>query len=76
MVPWLVVSFAYFVRAAPPSRSGLVSGKAPGLVLFAGLALAALRLPGGLLFVVAGAAGGIATFGLTLLRARRLQPAA
>lgn len=76
MAPWLVVSLAYFVRAAPPSRSGLVSGKAPGLVLFAGLALAALRLPGGLLFVVAGAAGGIATFGLTLLRARRLQPAA
>lgn len=75
-VPWLVVSLAYFVCAAAPSRAGLVSGKAPGLVLFAGLVLAALRLPGGVLFVAAGAAGGIATFGLTLVRARRLQPAA
>jgi phosphatidylglycerophosphate synthase len=74
-LPWLVVSLAYFVRAAPPSRAGLVSGRTPGLILFAGLALAALRLPGAAPLVAAGAAGGIATLSITLARAHRLQPA-
>jgi phosphatidylglycerophosphate synthase len=75
-LPWLVVAFAYFVRAAPPSRVGRISGKAPGLVLFAGLALVALRLPGGIGFAAAGAAGGIATFALTAVRSERPQAAA
>jgi phosphatidylglycerophosphate synthase len=72
---WLVVALAYLVRAAPPTRSGLVSGKAPGLILFAGLALAALRLPGAAPLVSVGALGGLTTFGVTLVRARGLQPA-
>jgi CDP-diacylglycerol--glycerol-3-phosphate 3-phosphatidyltransferase len=74
-LPWLVVAFAYFVRAAPPSRVGRISGRAPGLVLFAGLVLAALRLPGGAAFAAAGAAAGLATFALTAVRAERPQPA-
>jgi CDP-diacylglycerol--glycerol-3-phosphate 3-phosphatidyltransferase len=74
-LPWLVVASAYFVRAAPPPRAGRISGKAPGLVLFAGLVLAALRLPGGAVFAAAGAAGGLAAFALTAARAARPQPA-
>jgi len=74
-LPWLVVAFAYFVRAAPPSRVGRISGKAPGLVVFAGLVLAALRLPGGAVFAAAGAAAGLATFALSAVRAERPQPA-
>jgi phosphatidylglycerophosphate synthase len=74
-LPWLVVAFAYFVRAAPPSRVGRISGKAPGLVLFAGLLLAALHLPGGAVFAASGAAGGLATFALTAIRAQQPQPA-
>jgi phosphatidylglycerophosphate synthase len=70
---WLAVSLAYFIRAAPPPRSGFVHGKAPGLALFAGLALAARRLPGGPMLVVIGAAGGFATLAITLVRSRRLQ---
>jgi phosphatidylglycerophosphate synthase len=70
-LPWLVVAFAYFVWAAPPSRVGRIAGKAPGLVLFAGLVLAALRLPGGAVVAAAGAAGGLAAFGVTAVRAGR-----
>lgn len=73
---FVVVVLAYFVRATAPTRVGFVSGKAPGLVLFAGLALAALHLPAALPLFAAGAAGGIATFGVTLVRAYGLQPAA
>lgn len=72
---WLVVTLAYFVRAAAPTRSGIVSGKAPGLVLFAGLAFAALRLPGAAPLVALGALGGVTTFALTVVRVRHLQPA-
>lgn len=74
---WLVVAVAYFVCVnLPQPGGGVFSAKAAGFALFTGLAFAALRLPGGLLLVSAGAAGGIATFGLTLVGARRLQPAA
>lgn len=72
---WLVLALVYFVRAAAPARNGFVSGRVPGLVLFAGLALAALRLPGAALLVSLGALGGFATFGITLVRARPFQPA-
>jgi len=72
---WVVVTLAYFIRAAAPPRSGVVSGKVPGLTLFAGLALAALQLPGATVLVTLGALGGLTTFSLTLARARRLQPA-
>jgi cardiolipin synthase (CMP-forming) len=61
---WLAVSLAYVLRAAPPSRRGLFSGKAAGLVLYSGLALAVLHLPGASALVAVGAAGGLATFAL------------
>lgn len=67
---WLVVAAVYFVRAHPPPLDAVVPGKVPGLVLFAGLALAALHLPGAPVLVALGAAGGLATFALTLLRSR------
>ena len=74
-LPWLVIGFAYFVRAAPPSRASRVSGKAPGLVLFAGLVLAVLRLPGAAPLVAVGGAAGLATFVLTLVHTRTLAAA-
>ena len=40
---WLVVTLTYFIRASAPTRSGFVSGKAVGLVLFAIGAFRALR---------------------------------
>jgi phosphatidylglycerophosphate synthase len=72
---WLVVSLVYFVRARRPPRAGLFSSKAPGVLMFSGLALAALHLPGASTFVVAGAAAGLATFTLTAVRTERPQPA-
>jgi hypothetical protein len=74
-VQWLALALAYFVRGAAPRENAFVSGRGPGLVLFVGLALAALRLPGAALVVSLGALGGLTTVGLTLVRARRLQPA-
>ena len=67
---WLVVAAAYFTRARPPALDAVVPGKLPGLVLFAGLALAALHLPGATALVALGSLGGLATFALTLLRSR------
>lgn len=69
---WLVVAVASFLRARPPALDALVSGKLPGLVLFAGLALAALQVPGAAALVAAGALGGLGAFALTLLRSRRV----
>jgi phosphatidylglycerophosphate synthase len=75
-LPWLAVTLAYFIHAAPPSRAGFVSGKPAGLLLFTGLVLSALRLPAAAPLVVLGAVGGLATLTATLVRARRLRPAA
>lgn len=68
LIQWLVVAAASFLHARAPARDGLVSGKIPGLVLFAGLALAALRVPSAPVLVLLGALGGLATFGLTITR--------
>jgi cardiolipin synthase len=72
---WLAVSLAYFLRAAPPSRRGLFSGKAPAVVLFSGLALAALHLPGASALIVVGAVGSLGTFAVIAVRAERTEPA-
>lgn len=65
---WLVLAAVSFARAQAPSRDGLVPGKIPGLVLFAGITLAALSVPGAPALVLLGALGGLATFGLTVAR--------
>lgn len=65
---WLILAAASFARAQAPARDGLVSGKIPGLVLFAGLTLAALSVPGAPALVLLGALGGLTTFGLTVAR--------
>jgi phosphatidylglycerophosphate synthase len=74
-LPWLVVGTHYFTQAAPPERRGLVPGRVPGLVLYAGLALALLRLPGATTLVLVGSAGGLATFAASLVQGLRLRPA-
>jgi len=74
-LPWLVVVIHYFARAEPPERGGLVRGRVTGLVVYAGLALALLRLPGATPLVVAGAAGGLATVAASFVRGFRLLPA-
>lgn len=69
--PWLLVSLAYFIRAAPPSRVGIVSGKPAGLLLFTGLVLSALRLPEAAPVVVLGAVAGATTLLVTAVRVRQ-----
>jgi phosphatidylglycerophosphate synthase len=69
-VPWLGVAAVYFARAHAPSRKGAVSGRYPGLVLFAGLVLVLFGLPAATWPVAAGAIGGLITLGLTSARQR------
>lgn len=71
-LPWLAVAAAYFARAAPPEPAGFVSGRVPGLALFAGLALALLGQPGGTTLVLVGTVGGLATFAAALVRSLRM----
>ncbi len=66
--PWLFYGIAYFVLARSPRRAGYVSGVVPGALLFAGLVLSALAVPGGPELAAAGAVGGLATFAATVLR--------
>jgi cardiolipin synthase len=76
LAPWLVIAGVYFASARAPSREGYVSGRAPGVVLVLGLALAALGVPGAAFVAAGGALGGLATFGATVVRGiSRAQPA-
>lgn len=71
--PWLLVSAAYFIRTEAPQLRRAVSGKAAGVLLFAGLLLGVLRLPGAVPFVVVGAVGGLASLLATLVRAQAVR---
>jgi phosphatidylglycerophosphate synthase len=71
LLPWIAIAGAYFARARRPGREGYVSGRIPGLVLFAGLAFAVLHLPGATLLLTTGAAVGCATFAATVRRSWR-----
>lgn len=72
-VPWLFVSLSYFIRAEAPHLRRLPSGKAAGLLLFVGIVLAALRLPGAVPLVLLGTVGGLATLAVTLVRAQPVR---
>jgi len=72
---WLLVAAAFLVRAKAPPQNGFVSGKKPGLVLQAGLILAALHVPSAAVLVAAGALGGLATLGLTVVRSYPVEAA-
>jgi phosphatidylglycerophosphate synthase len=67
-LPWLSISIAYFARARAPDGQRAVPGRYPGLVLFAGLALALFGLPGGAGLAAAGALAGLVTFAGTVAR--------
>jgi cardiolipin synthase len=71
--PWLLVSLAYLLRASAPPVTRPVSAKAAGAILFAGLLLGALRLPGAAPLAVLGAVGGLATLTVTLLRTQAVR---
>jgi phosphatidylglycerophosphate synthase len=74
LLPWLAIAGVYFVTARAPRREGHVSGRAPGVVLVVGLTLAAWGVPEAATVAAAGALGGLATFGATIVtvfRARR-----
>jgi phosphatidylglycerophosphate synthase len=66
----LAVALAYLLRAQSPRRAASASARVPGLVLFAGVALATLQLPLAGLVVSLGALGALA---LALARARRSE---
>jgi len=67
-LPWALAAGVYFARAEAPPRDRLVSGRLPGAVLAAGLALAFAGLPGAAAAVAIGAIGGIGTLALTVIR--------
>jgi cardiolipin synthase (CMP-forming) len=64
----LGVALAYFVRVQSPRHVSVV-GRVPGLVLFAGVALAALQFPLAVPLVSVGALGGVAALTFTVVRA-------
>jgi phosphatidylglycerophosphate synthase len=66
----LAVALAYLLRAQSPRRAASPWARVPGLVLFAGLALATLQLPVAGLLVSLGALG---TLALMVARARRSE---
>jgi cardiolipin synthase len=70
-IPWALVAAEYFVYGEDPSRSGFVSGRYPGLLLYGGLSLAFLGLPGGTTVAVLGVLAGFATFATTVARWQR-----
>jgi phosphatidylglycerophosphate synthase len=59
-LPALAVALAYFVHAQTLVRPASVLTRVPGLVLFAGLAVATVRLPLAAPLVLVGALGGLA----------------
>lgn len=71
-LPWVLVGSAYFGRAAAPPREGYVSGRLPGFLVMAGLAVAAASGPVGAALAAAGALSGTATFGASVVRSIRL----
>ncbi len=77
LAPWLGIAGVYFVSGQAPRRGEYVSGRAPGVVLLVGLALAAFGVPGAELVATAGALGGLAAFGATIVlganRSRRAR---
>jgi cardiolipin synthase len=71
LLPWVVIAVSYFARAeAPPSR-GYMSGRVPGVLAIAGIALAGLGVSAAWLIVVAGAGGGIFTVAVSIARGSR-----
>jgi cardiolipin synthase len=68
LLPWIVVAFAYFVRAEAPRSDNYLRGRVPGMLVLGGIALAALRVPAASLVVVAGAGGGIFTVAVSIAR--------
>lgn len=79
-LPWAVGAAAYFGRAERPARDGFATGRAlslvAGAVLFTGLVLAFLRLPGAASLVGLGAAAGLGAFALAIQRTRSGEGAA
>ena len=69
LAPWLVIAGAYFVRAEAPPRSAFVPGRVPGATALVGLILVAAGVHLGVALVVAGMLGGLATLGISVVRA-------
>lgn len=74
-LPWLAIAAVAFARAETPSTDDHVRGRLPGLVLFAGLALAYLGSDAGAVIGALGSLGALATFAVSLDRAVRPAPA-
>jgi phosphatidylglycerophosphate synthase len=68
LLQWSALALAYFTGARMVRA---VSGRAPGLVLFAGLLLAPLHVRGAAVVVALGAAAGIGTLALSTVRTLR-----
>lgn len=69
-LPWLAIAGSYFLRARRPHLEARVSGRLPGLLVFAGITLSFLSLPGAPLIAVAGALVGLAKVAAIAVRAQ------
>lgn len=67
LAPWLAIAGVYFGTARAPCRERYASGRAPGIVLVVGLILAAWGVQEAAIVAAAGALGGLATFGATIV---------
>jgi phosphatidylglycerophosphate synthase len=68
-LPWLAIGGSYFLRARKPRFEAGVSGRLPGLLVFAGLELALLSVPAAPFLAIAGALAGLATVSASIVRA-------
>lgn len=74
-LPWGVVTWAYFARAAAPRTSRYISARIPGAILTVGVVIALIGWPAGATLAACGALAAIATFVASIVRtARESQP--
>ena len=65
---WAGLAAGYFVRCAPPSSDHIVSAKAAGAIVVAGIATAPFAAGIGIVLIATGAIGGLLAVGITVRR--------
>jgi phosphatidylglycerophosphate synthase len=68
-LPWFAIAGVYFLRRERPEFRRPASTRAAGLVLFAGIALGFLSVPGAAAIAAGGAVVGLATISMRVVRA-------
>lgn len=71
---WSAVAIGFFVRGSAPRRDQVVSARAAGGCIVAGIAMTPLVRDIGIALILLGAAGGIAAVGMSMRRALAALP--